>query len=198
MQSLSTASRDGNLVQPSPGQPANTDSTPVPARASSTPSFAPMLTNSYLPAVMQAVAYYVELLQYEVIEMTTIEPPFTIPQSDPDDTTPTKPISNVPDTTTTTKKPFLVTSASKPTEVSTARPVTQPHPTVSHAPGYYAPVSGMMFTSPSKMDEMEDESVNTLADKSAESVSLMSVSSNQFMSWFLQNKEEEIAPKSGM
>lgn len=36
------------------------------------------LTESYLPATMQALAYYIELLQYEPLHMTTVEPPFTV------------------------------------------------------------------------------------------------------------------------
>lgn len=150
-----------------------------------------MLSNSYLPAVMQAVAYYLELLKYEVVEKTTIEPPFTIPQSDPDalTITVTNPSNKVPDPTTT-KKPYH----------TTARPITHPSPTASHAPGYYAPVSGMMFTSsPSKLEEMEDEGGNSLSEKPAASVAPMSVSNNnQFISWFLQTKEETVAPKTGM
>ncbi|XP_031625703.1 uncharacterized protein LOC116342305 [Contarinia nasturtii] len=41
------------------------------------------LTDSYLPPTMQALAYYIELLQYEPVHMTTIEPPFTIASSTP-------------------------------------------------------------------------------------------------------------------
>lgn len=62
---------------PVPGLPENTD----PTEATSTTKLKPgevLLSNSYLPAVMQAVAYYVELIQYEPQYMTTIEPPYTV------------------------------------------------------------------------------------------------------------------------
>lgn len=36
------------------------------------------LTESYLPATMQALAHYIELLQYEPLFATTIEPEFTV------------------------------------------------------------------------------------------------------------------------
>lgn len=62
---------------PVPGLPDNTD----PTEATTTIKLKPgevLLSNSYLPAVMQAVAYYVELIQYEPQFTTTIEPPYTV------------------------------------------------------------------------------------------------------------------------
>ncbi|XP_067647189.1 uncharacterized protein [Eurosta solidaginis] len=39
---------------------------------------APNLLNSYLPAAMQALAYYIDYLQYEPLTTTTVEPPFSV------------------------------------------------------------------------------------------------------------------------
>lgn len=92
------------------------------------------LTESYLPAVMQALAYYIELIQYEPLFSTTVEPPFiasttpmvipSIPSSStqkppverpvtwwsPPSTTTQKPVTwwSPPSTTTTTNKPWCV------------------------------------------------------------------------------------------
>lgn len=148
---------------------------------------------------MQAVAYYVDLLQYEVLEMTTIEPPFTLPQSDPGDVTATPPTSPNPQPTTgTTEKPVQIATTAKPHKFPTIQPVTQSSPTASHAPGYYAPVLGMMFTTPPiQMDIAEESVVVVPASSPAEKRPVMSIQSNQFFNWFLQNKDEEVAPKSG-
>lgn len=63
---------------PVPGLPENTDPTePTPLSTIKTKPGEDLLSNSYLPAVMQAIAYYVELIQYEPQYMTTIEPPYT-------------------------------------------------------------------------------------------------------------------------
>lgn len=42
------------------------------------PKVAVKLTESFLPPVMQAIAHYIELLQYEPAYSTTVEPPFTL------------------------------------------------------------------------------------------------------------------------
>ncbi len=62
---------------PVPGLPENTDPTQPTSTIKAKPGEV-LLSNSYLPAVMQAVAYYVELIQYEPQHMTTIEPPYTV------------------------------------------------------------------------------------------------------------------------
>ncbi|XP_037039202.1 mucin-5AC [Bradysia coprophila] len=62
---------------PVPGLPENTDPTQPTSTIKAKPGEV-LLSNSYLPAVMQAVAYYVELIQYEPQYMTTIEPPYTV------------------------------------------------------------------------------------------------------------------------
>lgn len=113
----------------------------------------PKFTESYLPAVMQCIAYYVELIQYEPLHTTTIEPPFKL---DPFTTT-----HEIPSyATSTTSKPIQSSTWWSPT--STVRPTTttvrpwttlystrQPSSTTPswwnyqttpyHRPGYYAP-----------------------------------------------------------
>lgn len=97
------------------------------------------LLDSYLPASMQALAYYIDHLQYEPVASTTIEPPFSSDESFDNNKSTT--------TTTTTSKP--ITSASTTTgwwnppswwgvsSTTTARPLNPPTP--SHKPGLYAP-----------------------------------------------------------
>lgn len=106
----------------------------------STPKRAARLTESFLPPVMQALAYYIELLQYEPLYTTTIEPPFTV--STTPLTLPTH--SNDPTVSATTPiavQHLPVTLSSQPTTitqkpttmitVSTAQePVTQWNPPV--------------------------------------------------------------------
>lgn len=99
----------------------------------STPKLATGLTESYLPAVMQALAYYIELIQYEPLYTTTVEPPFTVsttpltlPISPTVSTTSKPPVQHMPVTwwsppTTVTKKPPKTTTA-------TSKPVTQWNP----------------------------------------------------------------------
>lgn len=76
------------------------------------------LTESYLPAIMQVLAHNIELLQYEPLHSTTIEPPFTV------STTPlTLPnFSSSSSTKPTTQQP--VTWWSPPSTTTTQRPTT--------------------------------------------------------------------------
>ncbi|XP_073829210.1 ecdysone-inducible gene E3 [Musca autumnalis] len=98
------------------------------------------LLDSYLPASMQALAYYIDHLQYEPITSTTVEPPFM-----GDDK------MNKSSTTTTTQRPVTTT---KPSEspatgwwnppswwgggLTTTEKPTNP-PTPPHKPALYAP-----------------------------------------------------------
>lgn len=98
----------------------------------STPKLA-RLTESYLPALMQALAYYIELIQYEPLHTTTIEPPFTVSTtpliladiSSPDSTTPKSTTQNVPSTTWWSPPPTIT---QRPPTTSTEQPVTQSKP----------------------------------------------------------------------
>ncbi|KAJ6632957.1 hypothetical protein Bhyg_16057 [Pseudolycoriella hygida] len=75
-QVYSIPEKQTNYAPPVPGLPENIDPKPPTTTVKQKPDEV-MLSNSYLPAVMQAVAYYVELIQYEPQYMTTIEPPYT-------------------------------------------------------------------------------------------------------------------------
>lgn len=102
--------------------------------AGSMPKLTTKLTESYLPAVMQALAYYIELIQYEPLHTTTIEPPFTLSttpltlQDTEGTSTATKaPVPHIPVTlgnppTTVTQKPSTTATTSTTT---VEKPVTQ-------------------------------------------------------------------------
>lgn len=164
---------------------------------------------------MQAVAYYVELLQYDIVDMTTVEPPFTVAQDDPSGSTaaPTTagtnkmPVSTTPSTTVTTSAP---TSAIT-TTTSSALPA---RPTAAHAPGYYAPIVAVPVPSPATDTSAnaagagtnENKQENTSADVAAPvdvnrpqmgTLPLLSISNQQFFNWFLQGKEDRMSQQSG-
>ncbi|XP_036341816.1 uncharacterized protein LOC118751156 [Rhagoletis pomonella] len=90
---------------------------------------APNLLTSYLPASMQALAYYIDYLQYEPLSTTTVEPPFSV--SDDELTsvfnaspTPT-PTPNVPNVSVlSTPRPSSWLSPSSSAPVSTTKPPT--------------------------------------------------------------------------
>ncbi|XP_005178592.1 uncharacterized protein LOC101895415 [Musca domestica] len=100
------------------------------------------LLDSYLPASMQALAYYIDHLQYEPISSTTVEPPFMANDK-----------LNRSSTTTTTPRP-ITTSKPQPTTtgwwippawwgggigaLTTTEKPTNP-PTPPHKPALYAP-----------------------------------------------------------
>ncbi|XP_055914816.1 uncharacterized protein LOC129948032 [Eupeodes corollae] len=94
------------------------------------------LLENYLPACMQALAYYIDLLQYEPVATTTIEPPF---YSEDELTTPTPPRSTTTETTTTRKS----TSSwfQSPSWWSSTTTTRKPIPTRKHKPGLYAPLT---------------------------------------------------------
>lgn len=119
------------------------------------------LTESYLPAIMQVLAYHIELLQYEPLHSTTVEPPFTVsttPLTFPDLTssssikpstqqqpvtwwspTTTKPTTwwSPPSTTSTTiKSTTLGTlfSTTTTTQAPTTKPVTSSLQTTTDKP----------------------------------------------------------------
>lgn len=166
----------------------------------------PALSDSYLPAVMQAVAYYVELLQYEVLATTTLEPPFstssTLHLMDPTTQKPMIPgASKIPATTT----PRTTT-----TSLTTSHPFI--HTTPSHKPGNFAPIPSAVHQ-PQLMPSHPMSSITPAvhqpsihptetADKPDEkpltgSLPLLSISTDQFFSWFLQMKEKQLSTESG-
>lgn len=107
-------------VPPVPGLPENTD----PTQRTSTIKMKPdedMLSNSYLPAVMQAVAYYVELIQYEPQYTTTIEPPYTVT-----DASQPAQAEEITETVATTQRTTQRTTTTRPTTKPTTRPTTRP------------------------------------------------------------------------
>ncbi|XP_022214455.2 uncharacterized protein LOC111068951 [Drosophila obscura] len=113
------------------------------------------LLTSYLPASMQALAYYIDLLQYEPLSSTTIEPPFNANGSDMESNggSSTTPLPPTPTPTaikpkTTTRRPGGSGSGSgwwqppswweTPQRTSTTeRPTSAPTP--PHRPALFAP-----------------------------------------------------------
>ncbi|XP_062123553.1 uncharacterized protein LOC133836946 [Drosophila sulfurigaster albostrigata] len=116
------------------------------------------LLNSYLPASMQALAYYIDLLQYEPLHSTTAEPPFSV-DSDEEQSPSTTPLPSTPPSkttgaptgrpsSTTTRRPSGSTSGwwqppswweTPERTTSTERPTAAPTP--PHGPAVFAPVA---------------------------------------------------------
>lgn len=161
---------------------------------------------------MQAVAYYVELLQYDIVDMTTVEPPFTLAQDDPSAST------AAPTTTGTNKMPVSTTPATTTTATTSAVTTTPSsalpaRPTVAHAPGYYAPIVAVPLPLPATDTSSiagagtnDNKQENTGADVAAPvdvnrpqmgTLPLLSISNTQFFNWFLQGKEEGLSQQSG-
>ena len=135
---------------------------------------------------MQAVAYYVELLQYEIVEMTTVEPPFVVEQQDQQTTVPIN--NKLPVTTKpTTAKPSATTSNPSFSEPSTS----------SHKPGYFSPQV------PIHSVEIEQQVIVPVVTKPTinkpltGSLPLLSISNTQFFDWFLQMKMKKQTLPSG-
>lgn len=167
-----------NYAPPVPGLPANTDPTVIPTRTTpSTVAGPPMLSESYLPSVMQAIAYYVELLQYDTPDMTTIEPPFTL--SENDDATPT----------------------SGPTsEMTTTGPSVQIESTTNrHRPGYFAPDKPPIVAQPIA-GVLKPAQTFTKPEKPLFGfLPLLSISTSDYFDWYLNNIKFKNSPHlSGM
>ncbi|KAM7361995.1 ecdysone-inducible gene E3 [Cochliomyia hominivorax] len=115
------------------------------------------LLNSYLPASMQALAYYIDHLQYEPQSSTTVEPPF----NDGSEHTTTSSMNSASTTTsttstTTTRKPYTSSTSSWwnppawwiPPSTTTKKPT--PKPTPPHKPALYAPDLSNLIMVPSE------------------------------------------------
>ncbi|XP_055841309.1 uncharacterized protein LOC129908671 [Episyrphus balteatus] len=92
------------------------------------------LLDNYLPACMQGLAYYIDLLQYEPLSTTTIEPPFN---SEDETTTAVPPISTTTEISTTRKSTssWFQSPSWWSSTTTTLRPLT----TRKHKPALYAP-----------------------------------------------------------
>ncbi|XP_039492700.1 uncharacterized protein LOC120452512 [Drosophila santomea] len=115
------------------------------------------LLTSYLPASMQALAYYIDLLQYEPLSSTTVEPPFSADDEGVESTTasprPSTPLPTRMKTSTTRRPIGGVVSGSggmgwwqppswweTPHRTSTTERPTSP-PTLPHRPAIFAPAT---------------------------------------------------------
>ncbi|XP_017140483.1 uncharacterized protein LOC108154657 [Drosophila miranda] len=131
------------------------------------------LLTSYLPASMQALAYYIDLLQYEPLSSTTIEPPFNANGSDMDSNGggSTTPLPPAPALTpikpkTTTRRPAGSGSGSgwwqppswweTPQRTSTTeRPTSAPTP--PHRPALFAPAPEPALEGHALFNEIGDD-----------------------------------------
>lgn len=120
------------------------------------------LLNSYLPASMQALAYYIDHLQYEPLTSTTVEPPFSDGSTESTNTE-EESSSSTTTTTTTTKRPRTSTTSSwwnPPTwwiPPSTTPEPTTHKPTPPHKPALYAPdVTNLLMIPPEGYDVFYD------------------------------------------
>ena len=99
------------------------------------------LLHSYLPASMQALAYYIDHLQYEPLSSTTVEPPFSA--SSNENSASDGEINYT--TTTTTTRPISTSTSSwwnppawwSPLSSTTQAPTQKPTP--PHKPALYSP-----------------------------------------------------------
>ncbi|XP_054736319.1 uncharacterized protein LOC129243242 [Anastrepha obliqua] len=89
---------------------------------------APNLLTSYLPASMQALAYYIDYLQYEPISTTTVEPPFSVSDDELTNTFNASP-TTTPSPFSTSKPSSWISSGSLWGSTSTKPPTTRPPPT---------------------------------------------------------------------
>lgn len=185
------------LSAPVPGEPVNTDATHRTTRAIPPP----MLSDSYLPAVMQAVAYYVELLQYEALDTTTVEPPFTLVTQANDQQKPQTPTSTnkIPVRTTTPWTTFGTTTRRTTPKTTTESSIFVA--TSSHKPGYFAPQPVVQELVVGEVEQHIDHMKGTKAPLTVKptlaALPLLSISSDQFFSWFLQMKHQKISQDTG-
>ncbi|XP_017090397.2 uncharacterized protein ImpE3 [Drosophila bipectinata] len=108
------------------------------------------LLTSFLPASMQALAYYIDLLQYEPLSSTTVEPPFSADDGGESTTTSAPPPTTARPTRarTTTRRPGSSSSGwwqppswwETPQRTTTTEKPSAP-PTPPHHPAIFAPPS---------------------------------------------------------
>lgn len=205
-----------------PGLPLNT--APVLPAIGTNKIAGPKLSESYLPAVMQAIAYYVELIQYEPLYTTTIEPPYTLPathstgstynkstvyfDSTPTSTSTARPISYIPITTTTMTR-IPITTTKRPTTTTTrAAPTTSSwwstqQTTPIHRPGYYAPEKPQSTLS---ADGINSKPVNNLLPTTTRTpikpaltgdLPVLSISNSPYFSWYLEHRGKLLTKNPG-
>lgn len=135
------------------------------------------LLNSYLPASMQALAYYIDLLQYEPLSSTTAEPPFSFQADEQQQDAVSTPLPPTPPKSTakpsarpsTTRRPAGSTSGwwqppswweTPQRTTTTERPTAVPTP--PHGPALFAPATVNTRTEPLEgqalFNEINDDS----------------------------------------
>lgn len=140
---------------------------------------------------MQALAYYVELIQYEPLYTTTIEPPYMLSTFTDEVTTTRLSFTTRPTTTSTPTRPWYDSSIESTTPL--------------HRPGVAAPqlYKGEDHLKPVDNNHHPIQSeVTTTSHKpftpQTGPLPILSVSNTQFFDWFLQTKAEETQPDPGI
>lgn len=139
---------------------------------------------------MQALAYYVELIQYEPLHTTTIEPPYTLPSLGGNRTT------SAPVDSTTSRLSISTTH----------RPTTSPvdETTPFHRPGYYAPEIPPSSNDDDETNKSHQESLTTVSTTSLPTkkpsfngdLPILSISNSPYFEYYL-NQRQLLARKSG-
>ncbi|XP_017056993.1 uncharacterized protein LOC108098526 [Drosophila ficusphila] len=127
------------------------------------------LLTSYLPASMQALAYFIDLLQYEPLSSTTVEPPFSADNGGESTSAKPLPSTALPTRmrTTTTRRPSATGGSGSgwwqppswwetPQRTSTTEKPTSP-PTLPHRPAIFAPGSKPVLEGHALFDEIGDD-----------------------------------------
>lgn len=164
---------------PVPGLPG---SDPPRSTTESVPEdFSPKYLTNYIPAVMQALAYYTERMMYTDVDMTTVQPPYTGGVYNDDDRADSS-------WHTTTRKPWTTRPTQRTTQWTTRRTTpssfgdeTTPH----HNPGYYVPDNPHTLYSQT-----------VKPDKNA--VRPTEPNRSQFFNWFFQSNSKQLNDESGI
>lgn len=145
--------------------------------------YTPKYLTNYIPAVMQALAYYTERMMYTDVDMTTVQPPYTGGLYNDED-------SENSNWHTTTKKSWTTKpTTQRPTQWTSRRTTpssvvdeTTPH----HNPGYYVPDNPLtLYSQTIKPSNLDKNSGKPTENRS------------QFFNWFFQTNSKQLSYDSG-
>lgn len=142
--------------------------------------FTPKYLTNYIPAVMQALAYYVERMMYTDVDMTTVQPPYTGGAYNDGDSADSS-------WHTTTKKPWTTRPTTQRPTQWTRRTTKSSHgdeTTPYHSPGYYGPDNPLtLYSQILKPDKTVIQSTEP--------------NRSQFFNWFFQSTSKQLNDESG-
>ncbi|CAO1403428.1 unnamed protein product [Diamesa tonsa] len=163
------------------------------------------LLGDFMPAVMQALHYYTDMMMYEQLHTTTIEPPLgsNNVQADEKPTTTWKPFMTQKPTPTrrTTQRPTTTTRRTTTTTTTTPRPTTTRHnPPVTakpHKPGHYSPDRPpywMYFGIQKPNQDNKTEGVHRPQQATPDKINEPTWEDPAFVQWFFQGKPKDVEP----